>query len=95
VPVYADVLDVRDRGLERHGAWHGLLAMRRVSRCHPWRAGGYDPVLLTGRNMIDTQRLIALVSFMSSLMLWDAWQKHNAPSRCPSRCDRERPGRRA
>jgi putative membrane protein insertion efficiency factor len=31
--------------LERHGAWHGTwLAMRRVSRCHPWRAGGYDPV---------------------------------------------------
>ncbi len=30
--------------------------------------------------MIDTQRLIALVVFsMSSLMLWDAWQKHNAP----------------
>ena len=31
--------------LERHGAWRGTwLAMRRVSRCHPWRAGGYDPV---------------------------------------------------
>jgi len=31
--------------LERHGAWRGTwLAMRRVSRCHPMRAGGYDPV---------------------------------------------------
>ena len=33
------------QALERHGAWRGTwLAMRRVSRCHPWRAGGYDPV---------------------------------------------------
>jgi putative membrane protein insertion efficiency factor len=31
--------------LERHGAWRGLiLALRRIGRCHPFRAGGYDPV---------------------------------------------------
>ena len=30
--------------------------------------------------MMDTQRLIALVIFsFTSLLLWDAWQKHNAP----------------
>ena len=30
--------------------------------------------------MMDTQRLIALVIFsFSALLLWDAWQKHNAP----------------
>ncbi|HYC35978.1 MAG TPA: membrane protein insertase YidC [Usitatibacter sp.] len=34
---------------------------------------------------MDTQRLIALVVFMfSSLMLWDAWQKHNAPKPMPA-----------
>lgn len=31
--------------IEGHGAWRGtLLAARRLLRCHPWHAGGYDPV---------------------------------------------------
>ncbi len=35
--------------------------------------------------MMDTQRLIALVVFsFSALMLWDAWQKHNAPPPVPA-----------
>ena len=35
--------------------------------------------------MMDTQRLIALVVFsFSALLLWDAWQKHNAPKIPPA-----------
>jgi putative membrane protein insertion efficiency factor len=33
------------RAIEGHGAMHGSwLAARRVCRCHPWHAGGFDPV---------------------------------------------------
>ena len=31
--------------VEKHGAARGLwLAIRRLSRCHPWHEGGVDPV---------------------------------------------------
>ena len=31
--------------LQQHGAWHGSgLSLRRILRCHPWCAGGHDPV---------------------------------------------------
>jgi putative membrane protein insertion efficiency factor len=31
--------------LHRHGVSHGLwLSLKRLLRCGPWHAGGYDPV---------------------------------------------------
>ena len=43
--------------------------------------------------MMDTQRLIAFVVFsFSALLLWDAWQKHNAPKVLPAPTTASAPG---
>ena len=47
--------DYAVEAISRHGALVGLsLALRRLSRCHPWGGSGYDPVPLT-RGFKQTQ----------------------------------------
>lgn len=37
--------DYARQAIEMHGVWRGSrLAIRRISRCHPWGGDGYDPV---------------------------------------------------
>jgi uncharacterized protein len=34
-----------EEAVAAHGPWRGgILALRRLGRCHPWGGSGYDPV---------------------------------------------------
>jgi putative membrane protein insertion efficiency factor len=42
---YPSCSSYAETAIRRYGAWRGSgLALRRLSRCHPWHEGGVDPV---------------------------------------------------
>ena len=42
---YPSCSDYAAEAISRHGAWKGsVLAGKRLCKCHPWHAGGVDPV---------------------------------------------------
>ncbi len=42
---YPTCSDYMREAVEKHGAFRGVwMGLRRLSRCHPFHAGGFDPV---------------------------------------------------
>ena len=42
---YPSCSDYAAQAIALHGAWKGsIMAGKRLCKCHPWHAGGFDPV---------------------------------------------------
>lgn len=45
-----------EEAIEKHGVLKGwYLALRRLSRCHPFHPGGYDPVPPTRDELVEAE----------------------------------------
>jgi|SRR5450830_178888 len=46
---YPSCSDYAAEAIRLHGAWKGsVMAGKRLCKCHPWHAGGFDPVPAPG-----------------------------------------------
>ena len=46
------------QALDAHGAGRGsYLTLRRLARCHPWCAGGHDPIPMLFPHPVDKENL--------------------------------------
>lgn len=47
---YPSCSEYAEQAFQRHGIIKGLwITVKRLSRCHPWHQGGYDPVPEKGK----------------------------------------------
>jgi putative membrane protein insertion efficiency factor len=48
---YPSCSQYAQEAIELHGTARGVwLSVKRICRCHPWHAGGFDPVPISNKN---------------------------------------------